>query len=378
MYRKIIAVVFIVLLFAGTMPSAASAGIEVSAQSAILINGRSGEVLYQKDAGRKMSMASTTKIMTALLTLESGDTSRVITATEQMVNVEGTSMGLLPGDKVTLDTLACGMLLQSGNDAANAAALSLAGSLPDFAEKMNARAAQIGMKDSSFVTPSGLDDENHYTTAADMAKLGAAAMRNTRFREIASSKSMAVEFGNPPIKRTLYNHNRLLREYEGAVGVKTGFTKKSGRCLVSAAERDGVLLIAVTLNAPSDWSDHKRMLDYGFSITQKVPLQTDVSGLRLHVVGGTEQELEVEACDACYGAADINQKVERVIVLPRFAYAPVKPGEKIGKILYKIGGQTVAECDIIAKNGCEIRSAEEKKEEKGFLEKLMLQLSRAF
>ena len=115
------------------MPSAVSAGIEVSAQSAILINGRSGEVLYQKDAGRKMSMASTTKIMTALLTLESGDTSRVITATEQMVNVEGTSMGLLPGDKVTLDTLACGMLLQSGNDAANAAALSLAGSLPAFA-----------------------------------------------------------------------------------------------------------------------------------------------------------------------------------------------------------------------------------------------------
>lgn len=378
MYRKIIAVVFIVVLFIGTMPSVVSAGMGVSAQSAILINGRSGEVLYQKDAGRKMSMASTTKIMTALLTLESGDTSRVITATEQMVNVEGTSMGLLPGDKVTLDTLACGMLLQSGNDAANAAALSLAGSLPAFAKKMNARAAQIGMKDSSFVTPSGLDDKNHYTTAADMAKLGAAAMRNTRFREIASSKSMAVEFGNPPIKRTLYNHNRLLREYEGAVGVKTGFTKKSGRCLVSAAERDGVLLIAVTLNAPSDWSDHKRMLDYGFSVTKKVPLQTDVSGLRLRVVGGTEQELEVEACDACYGAADINQEVERVIALPRFAYAPVKPGEKIGKILYKIGGQTVAECDIIAKNGCEIRPVEEKKEEKGFLEKLMLQLSRAF
>lgn len=378
MYRKIMSVFFIFLFLINVMPLLVSAGVEVSAQSAILINGRSGEVLYQKDAGRKMSMASTTKIMTALLTLESGETSRVITATEQMVNVEGTSMGLLPGDQITLDTLACGMLLQSGNDAANAAALSLAGSLPAFAEKMNARAAQIGMKDSSFVTPSGLDDENHYTTAADMAKLGAAAMRNVRFREIASSRSMTVEFGNPPIKRTLYNHNRLLREYEGAVGIKTGFTKKSGRCLVSAAERDGILLIAVTLNAPNDWSDHKRMLDYGFSVTQKVPLQTDVSDLRLCVVGGTKQELEIEAADTFYSAADVNQKIDRVIVLPRFAYAPIAAGEKIGKILYRTGGQTVAECDIIAKSGCLIQPVEEKKEKKGFLEKLLLQLSRAF
>ncbi len=158
---------------------------------------------------------------------------------------------------------------------------------------MNQRAAAIGMKNSHFVTPSGLDNEQHYSTAYDMAKLARVALKNNAFQDICSRNIAKVEFGNPPYERWLKNHNRLLNEYKGAIGVKTGFTKKSGRCLVSAAERDGVTLIAVTLNAPNDWQDHTLMFNYGFNDVKPQQYHLQYEDIQLDIVGGKSAKVGV-------------------------------------------------------------------------------------
>ena len=259
-------------------------------------------------------------------------------------------MGLKPGNVVTLTALAQGMLLCSGNDAANAAAIAVAGSPEEFAKLMNQRAKQIGMKNTNFVTPSGLDDENHYTTARDMALLGACAMENQKFREIASQKSMQVQFVEPDMKYTFGNHNRLLTAYEGCIGVKTGFTKKSGRCLVSCAERDGVRLIAVTLNAPDDWNDHTAMLDYGFSKVKQISFDDTALGLQAPVVGGVRDSITVNAAFTASASvlAEEESKIEKKMEVPSFLYAPVRKGQTVGKLIYEIDGRVLASVDLLA------------------------------
>ena len=324
---------------------------DISAQSAVLIEAYSGRVLYEKNADEKRSMASTTKIMTALLAIESERLDEVVEVTQEMVQVEGSSIYLKPGDKLTLRSVVYGLLLESGNDAANVIALTLAGSQERFAEMMNERAAQLGMKNTNFVTPSGLDDEEHYTTAYDMALLGSVAMRNDEFAAIASQKSATVEFIEPARKRTFYNHNRLLLELDGCNGVKTGFTKKSGRCLVSSCERDEILLIAVTLNAPNDWSDHKKMMEYGFQSVERVSFHSDALGLWLPLVGAGETQwlpvkegMGVSAVIPKGRANDIRMKIE---VQP-FLYAPVQEDQVVGRIAYSLDEIEVAEIPLLA------------------------------
>lgn len=334
----------------GCLPLSVQAEPGVTAKAAILIEANSGKILYEKNARERLPMASTTKIMTSLLALESGGLDDWFTIDENAIKVEGSSMGLQAGDQVTMRTLAYGMLLQSGNDAANAVAVKLAGSADAFAVRMNERAQQIGMENSHFVTPSGLDNEEHYSTAEDMAKLARAALQNSDFREICSSYKAKVEYGNPPYTRWMTNHNRLLNEYEGTIGVKTGFTKKSGRCLVSAAERNGVRLIAVTLNAPDDWNDHKSMFDYGFSAVQPVSLDCDFSGVSLNVVGGTEQTLGVTALEQPQAGVlteDVG-KIERRVHLDPFYYAPVKEGDVVGEAEYWLGDERLASVTLLA------------------------------
>ena len=228
----------------------------VGAAAAIVMEAESGEVLFAQEIHRQLPMASTTKIMTALLTLEQPNLQQEFTVDETAIRVEGSSMGLRQGDTVTLYALAVGMLLASGNDAAGAAAVRISGSMKAFVAEMNRRAASLGMNNTHFVTPSGLDAEEHYSTAYDMALLARAALQNPLFAGIAASRRMTVSYGQPPYARSLLNHNRLLSLYGDAIGVKTGFTKKAGRCLVSAAEKDGVRLICVTLNCPDDWNTH--------------------------------------------------------------------------------------------------------------------------
>lgn len=340
------------LLCAGARAQGASAPEGLSAQSAVLICADTGAILYEKDAHTRMSMASTTKIMTALLTLEEAERSGdpAVDITEEMVAVEGSSMGLMPGDRLALSSLAAGMLLASGNDAANAAALYLDGSLEAFADRMNSRARELGLDDTHFVTPSGLDDEEHYSTAVDMAFLARAALENESFRRLCSSPTYTVEFLEPEKKAVYTNHNKLLRMYGGCIGVKTGFTKKSGRCLVSAAERDGVTLIAVTLNAPDDWNDHTALLDYGFSTMKSVSFDGSDFSAVLSVVGGEGESVTVrggQGGSVSVPAEQADQITCRVF-LPAFCYAPVRKGDQIGRLQYYLGDSPVYSIPILA------------------------------
>lgn len=322
---------------------------DLSAEAYVLLSADTGEILTSKNPHERRSMASTTKIMTALIALESGIPEQQIKVTSDMVRVEGTSIGLLPDDLITVRTLVSGMLLASGNDAANVTAYAVAGSQEKFLERMNQKAAALGMHDTHFETVSGLDSENHYSTAYDMAILGAAAIQNAEFRRICGQKSERVLYGNPPYARTLTNHNRLLSEYPGAIGVKTGFTKKSGRCLVSAAERDGVTLVAVTLRAPNDWADHRKLLDYGFSVMQTREYSDFARDLSVHVVGGSAQSVPVRLYrPAVLPVADTAAELQVEVFLQPFLYAPVCEGDSVGTAVYRLGGKTVREIPLVA------------------------------
>lgn len=309
---------------------------DLSAESTILINADTGEILYRKNPYEERAMASTTKIMTTLITLEEGQLDRRFVVDSMAIRVEGTSMGLQEGDIVTRRALCYGMLLPSGNDAANAAAVSISGDISAFAEKMNKKALEIGMNNTSFANPSGLDADGHYSTAYDMALLTRYALKNEEFRNICGLSSASLEYGNPPYKRTLYNSNKLLNLYEGCIGVKTGFTDNARRCLVSAAERDGVTLIAVTLNAPDDWNDHEKLLDYGFSLLS--PMEITPESFTLPVFGGKETKISVspEKNEIIGISPGSEQNVKIEYHIPAFLYADIEKGDKIGtaKIYY--------------------------------------------
>lgn len=339
----ILAFIFVFPLFAFSAEGLDSC--DLSAECAVVMCVQTGEILFEKNAHIRHSMASTTKIMTSLIALEQNNPSKMIIADSESINVEGTSMGLQTGDKVTLKDLVYGMLLLSGNDGANLTAKAISGSNEGFAEVMNARAKEIGMTQTHFVTPSGLDDEEHYTTAYDMALLGCEAVRNPEFLAICSKKKAIVSYGNPSYERTLYNHNKLLSYYDGAMGIKTGFTKKSGRCLVSCAEKDGVMLVAVTLNAPSDWNDHKLMLDYGFS---QIKSQKAKETFTINVVGGKKKNISVSSKEITLCADNIEKK----IYLEKFLYAPVKHGDVVGEICYYFKGKKIAASPVIANSDC--------------------------
>lgn len=344
----------------------------VSAQSAVVLNRETLEVVYEKNARQQMSMASTTKIMTSIIALEDGNPQQVVQMTPEMVNVEGTSMGLKDGDFATLETLVAGMLLVSGNDAANAVAYALGGSMEGFAEMMNRKAAQIGMQNSHFVTPSGLDEEEHYTTAYDMALLGAYALKNSAFRAICSAKSMEVSFGNPASKQTLRNHNKMLSLYEGAIGIKTGFTKKSGRCLVAAAQRGGVELVTVTLNASDDWDDTASMLDYGFSQTKLVELDAGARSFTADVIGGEMPQLALELAFpvqySCVNEASL-QITQKTFLSP-FLYAPIKQGDIVGYSCYYNKDQLISRVPIVAAQSVEALPVSPQPEKKTLWEKI--------
>jgi len=237
----------------------------ISAKSAILIDGASGRVLYEHNAYEKLPMASTTKIMTGLLACESGKLSENVKTSAFASGTEGSSLWLKIGEKQTLENLTYGLMLKSGNDAAVAIAEYLGGSIDAFALLMNKKAREIGAKNTSFENPHGLDSSMHYTTAYDLALIAKEAMNNKKFREIVSTKTYSIPMKGEKWDRALKNHNKLLWRYDGCNGVKTGYTKISGRCLVSSAERNGELLICVTLNAPDDWNDHEKLLNDGFS-----------------------------------------------------------------------------------------------------------------
>lgn len=327
---------------------------QVSAKSAIVMIADTGQVLYEKNSHEKLPMASTTKIMTSLITLEeAAKDNREVTITKEMISVEGSSLGLREGDVLTLESLAKGMLAVSGNDAANSAAIAVSGSVDSFVEKMNEKAKMFGMSNTHFVTPSGLDRGDHHSTAYDMAILASHAMENEMFYNIVSKPSISVPFINPKSVRMLRNSNRLLKEYNGAVGVKTGYTVLAKRCLVSSAERNGIRLVAVTLNAPNDWDDHKKMLDFGFANCEK-KVFGDNASLQIPVVGGEKDMIDIVAQNAVTVPIkrDCANEIHEVINIPHFVYAPINKNDVIGNISYEQDGKIIAKVNLIAGEAC--------------------------
>lgn len=335
--------------------------ISVSAQSAFLLCVNNNSVVFEKNSDTRMSMASTTKIMTTLITLEHSQAdNKEVTFTKNMI-AEGSSMYLKEGYKLRLSDLATGMMTVSGNDAANAAAISIAGSIENFSKMMNDKAEQIGMESTNFVTPSGLDDENHYSTARDMAYLMAYAMINDDFADLTSKKNVKVDFISPDDMSITYgNHNKLLSLYEYCNGGKTGYTKKSGRCLVTSAEKDGVKLIAVTLNAPDDWNDHINMYNYGFSKLTAVNGIDKNYSIDADVVGGEKNTVKVKpvkSVDYVKSNSDTGE-VTRKVIMDNFLYAPIEKGQVVGTVQYYINDKKLCEVPLIAESQIEYKEIE--------------------
>lgn len=371
MFKKImISTIICILTFALSISVNA---LDLSAKSSALIEADSNEVVYENNAHDKLPMASTTKIMTSLIVLEYGMPNLQVKTTDDMLRVEGTSIGLKSDDTITLKNLVYGMLLESGNDAANVSACSVGKSCKDFSVLMNNRAEQIGMNDTHFVTPSGLDAKEHYSTAYDMALLGAQAIKNPEFREICSTESKRVSFGNPPCMRTFSNHNLLLKKYPYSFGIKTGFTKKSGRCLVSAAEKDGVVLVAVTLNAGDDWNDHIKMYDYGFSQYECINLDSNLNNIYLNVVGSKTKKVKIKMLSQPKATVNVNRSgnIKRVIHLSKFEYAPLQKGKVVGKALYYLDDKIICEEPIVTDESVKSCSKIKKEKSKSFFKRLI-------
>ncbi|MDO5142417.1 MAG: D-alanyl-D-alanine carboxypeptidase family protein [Eubacteriales bacterium] len=310
----------------------------VDAAAAVTIDADTGAVLFEQNADARLPMASTTKIMTALVALGEGDLDRSYTVKKSYAQVEGSSMYLREGETLTLRDTLYGLMLESGNDAAVAIA-GECGGYQAFVDKMNAKAAALGLRDTHFDNPNGLPSDTHYTTARELAAITAAALRDPVFRQIVATKRYTVG------DRTLTNHNRLLAQYDGAIGVKTGYTRAAGRCLVSAAERNGRTLIAVTLNDPNDWDDHRAMLDAGFAQYAPVTLHQAGEAIATQRVFGGEADsvpLLADHTVTVYLLPGEREQLEIVRYGERICYAPVVQTAQAGQIEYRLGGRALA------------------------------------
>lgn len=345
--KKISGILLFTFLFTMFTPyTALCDDVSVSAQSAVVIDSQTGTVVYEKNCNETLKMASTTKIMTAICAIENGNLTEIVKITKEMVGAEGSSIYLKEGESLTLEDLLYGLMLGSGNDAAEAIAVYISGSVEKFTQLMNDTAKKIGLSHTCFENPSGLDGENHYTTALELAKLAQYAMQNETFKKIASTQSKRIS--GPDGVRVFTNHNKLLKIYDGANGIKTGYTKASGRCLVSSASRDGSEFITVTLNAPDDWDDHVKLFDYAFENFYTCTLiKKGPSALVVPVVGGI--------CSNCCTSFDSDCKVtlkkdedkpEVSYYLPRFVYAPVTDGRLAGYAKVSKDGECVGEVSI--------------------------------
>lgn len=345
--RKFTGIVLsLALIFAVKIP--ARAELAVSAKAAILMHADSGRVLYEKNADEHMLIASTTKIMTAIVVLEHCELDDLVEVDSRSAGIEGSSMYLKAGESYTVEDLLYGLLLVSGNDAASALALHVADSMEEFAELMNAKAAELGMTESSFKNAHGLDEEGHYSTARDMAKLAAYCMGNEDFARIAGTVSHTVG------EQTLVNHNRLLREYDGCLGLKTGYTMAAGRTLVTCAERDGARYVCVTLNDPDDWDDHKALYDWAFanySFAEVIP-----AGLSYEVplISGAEMTAPAETEGAAYALIQNGESYDMEHELPAFAFAPISEGERAGRAVACSDGQEIASVRIVYSEDVEV------------------------
>ncbi|MCC8120635.1 MAG: D-alanyl-D-alanine carboxypeptidase [Oscillospiraceae bacterium] len=317
---------------------------DLSAESAVLMDAASGRVLYERSAHQPRDIASITKLMTALVAVERSDSlDEIVTIQPQWTGVEGSSLYLKPGEQVSLRTLLYGLLLQSGNDAAVAIAGYCAGDVESFVGWMNDRAAQLGMEQTHFSNPNGLSEQEHYSTAYDMALLAAACCDNPTVAEIAATRSITLE------GRSLTNHNKLLWLYPGCTGLKTGYTQLAGRTLVSSAEKQGQTLVAVTLCDPDDWDDHAALFDFGFST---YPLKTLCSAgdtvAHLPVSGSLTAFVPVQAGETLTWPLAEGEQVETRLELPDSLEAPVVQGQSVGELCFYLEGELLGQVELLA------------------------------
>lgn len=342
---KRIAVCFLILsVLSGP---ALGAGPSISARGAVLVDGDSGRVLWSYNGEQSMPIASTTKLMTALVAYQYDPTLQsVVEIDPDWTGIEGSSLYLRAGERLTLEELLYGLLLVSGNDAAEAIAASCGGDRADFLERMNQTAAELGMTNSHFSTPSGLEDEGNYASAADLAKLARAFLAVEPLAAIASTPSATIG------QCTLLNHNKLLWRYEGCIGLKTGYTQLAGRTLVSAAERNGQTLIAVTLNDRNDWADHAELLDYGFSAFPRTVLMEAGTVLATRPVSRTLPGLVTVTAKETVGCALApGETAGCQMELPAVLQAPLEAGEEVGRLTFTLNGQVVGETPLIVEYG---------------------------
>ena len=314
----------------------------VSAQRAIMLDGETKQVLFEKNADDRALIASTTKIMTALIVCEQCNVLDRVRVQKDAVGIEGSSMYLKEGEILTVQELLYGLMLRSGNDAAVALAIYCGGTVEGFVQLMNDKAVRLGLKNTHFENPNGLDSPDHYSSARDLAILTAYAMDNPIFAKTVSTKQVTIG------DRVLANHNKLLWRVEGADGVKTGYTKASGRTLVSSAVRNGRRLIVVTLNAPSDWQDHSKLFEDGFSrySVKRLVSEGDVLG-SVEIAGGDAGCATLVADeDFCYAVQD-NEKVSLIPKAPGFVYAPVCEGQEAGVVYVCIGDAVVGKVTMV-------------------------------
>lgn len=331
----------------------------INAGGAVVMDCDTGMVLYGVNENSQMPMASTTKIMTCIIALESGDIGRTITVNEECMKLlDGTQIGLKPGYKITMYDLCVAMMMYSGNDAANTAAVAVSGSIPAFVSLMNEKATQLGMLNTHFDTPSGLDqfsDGAHYSTAYDMALLGKYAMQNSDFRQIVSFKARNIYYDEFPKGRMLVSHNYLLQGqqygYEGCDGIKTGVTNLAGQCLVShVTSKEGLSLVCVTLNNLNRWNDHKTLYNYAKSLYEQVPVDPDISAFNATIVGGNKKHVQVECKPGeTYNVLKTQSKdVVREVVFDDFLYAPIAKDDVVGHLRYSVNGIVIADYPITA------------------------------
>ena len=326
----------------------AASDFSVNAKASVIYEPESDTILYAKNENARLPMASTTKIMTALVAIERENLNKKVKVDPRSVGIEGSSAYLRAGEEFTLRELLYALMLRSANDAAEAIAYAVAGSIEEFAFLMNEKATLLGLCDTHFTNPHGLDDDEHYTTALELAKITAAALEYPEFCAIVSTKTKRVE--NEGLTRLFANHNKMLSRYDGCIGVKTGYTQKSGRCLVSAAERDSIRLIAVTLSCPDDWREHEEMLDFGFSQLERVTVVSKDEFMRSAIVeDGVTSSVKLGI------DSDITIIKKKTDDLPKIDFdipqalnAPVELGDAVGKIRLTYPDGHIKEFDVIA------------------------------
>lgn len=338
-----------------------------SAYAYCLMECNSGDIIMQSNADLKLPMASTTKIMTAIVAIENTPLDRVITVSSDACGIEGSSIYLSENERLTAEELLYALMLESANDAACALAIEIGGSLDAFVDMMNEKARALGLENTHFTDPHGLGGSDHYTTSYDLARLMCYCMQNEEFAKITSTRKMALKGSDPSYSRLLINHNKLLDSFDGIKGGKTGFTRTAGRCLVTLCERDGVRLCAVTLNAPDDWDDHKAMYEYGFTLYKNVILESPGQYEYVSpVCGGDKSEIQLSLNDRITSTLKADHgKISRVVYMERFYYSGIEEGDVLGSVNYFCNGKLIASSPLYARH-----SVGKAQDDRTFFEKL--------